>query len=75
MPVVRTDGIDLHYQVSGSGPRLLFVNGSGVTLRDSGPITAALGSRFEVLAYDHRGLGRSGWGGNPTANNLRGRNR
>ncbi len=60
MPVVRADGVDLYYEVTGSGPPLLFVNGSGVTLRDSGLITAALASRFEVLAYDNRGLGRSG---------------
>lgn len=59
MPVARSDGPDLYFEVSGSGPRLLFINGSGVTLEDSGLITTVLASRFEVLAYDYRGLGRS----------------
>ena len=60
MPVAPSDGPDLHYEVSGSGPRLLFLNGSGVTLEDSGLMLAGLASRFEVLAFDYRGLGRSG---------------
>jgi pimeloyl-ACP methyl ester carboxylesterase len=60
MPFARRDGPDLYFEVSGSGPRLLFINGSGLTLEDAGLITAVLASRFEVLAYDYRGLGRSG---------------
>ncbi len=60
MPFASSEGPDLYFEVSGSGPHLLFVNGSGVTLVDSAPITAGLASRFEVLAFDHRGLGRSG---------------
>ena len=60
MPFARCDGPDLYFEVSGSGPRLLFINGSGLTLEDAGLITAVLASRFEVLAYDYRGLGRSG---------------
>jgi 3-oxoadipate enol-lactonase len=60
MPVTRSDGSDLYFEVSGTGPRLLFVSGSGPTLEDAGLITGVLDSRFEVLAYDYRGLGRSG---------------
>ena len=59
MPVARSEGTDLYFEVSGSGPRLLFVNGSGITLADAGIITEVLATRFEVLAYDYRGLGRS----------------
>jgi pimeloyl-ACP methyl ester carboxylesterase len=60
MPVVQAADADLFYEVSGSGPRLLFVNGSGSSLGDSQLLTGAFVSRFELLAYDYRGLGRSG---------------
>jgi len=59
LPVARAPGADLHFELSGRGPRLLFVNGSGVTLADSRPLIEAFASRFDVLAYDHRGLGGS----------------
>lgn len=60
MPVAaRSDGPDLYFEVSGSGARLLYLNGSGATLGDAGLIIGMLASRFQVLAYDYRGLGRS----------------
>jgi pimeloyl-ACP methyl ester carboxylesterase len=59
LPVARADGADLHFEVGGIGPRLLFVNGSGITLADSRPLIGAFASRFELLVYDYRGLGRS----------------
>ena len=60
MPVVRASDTDLFYEVTGSGRRLLFVNGSGTTLENSQLLTGVFASRFELLAYDYRGLGRSG---------------
>jgi 3-oxoadipate enol-lactonase len=39
---------------------LLYNNGSGATLEDVALIIGVLASRFEVLAYDYRGFGRSG---------------
>jgi 3-oxoadipate enol-lactonase len=61
MPVTSSDGADLYFEVSGSGPRLLYLNGSGATLEDARLITTGvLASKFEVLAFDYRGLGRSG---------------
>ena len=60
MPVERTSGCNLFYQLTGSGPRLLLINGSGVTLESSALLVGVLSERFELLAYDHRGMGRSG---------------
>jgi 3-oxoadipate enol-lactonase len=60
MPVIPSDGSDLFYQVTGSGPRLLFCNGSGSTLEDSSLLVGLFASRGQVLSYDYRGLGRSG---------------
>jgi 3-oxoadipate enol-lactonase len=60
MPVVRKAEADLYYEVTGSGPRLLFVNGSGSTLEDARLLTGVFAPRFELLTFDYRGLGRSG---------------
>ena len=60
MPVTPSDGIDLFYQVTGSGPRVLLLNGSGLTLEDSAVLVGLFSSRCQVLSYDYRGLGRSG---------------
>jgi hypothetical protein len=36
MPAVVANGIELYYERRGSGPHLLFFNGSGATLATSG---------------------------------------
>src|SRR6478735_778617 len=60
MPVVAANGIELYYERQGSGPRLLFFNGSGATLRTSGALLLKpFTSRFEVVAHDQRGLGQT----------------
>lgn len=63
MADVALDGVRIEYEVAGTpgAPRLLSISGSGSDLRHP-PRThdePALAERFEILAYDHRGLGRS----------------
>jgi 3-oxoadipate enol-lactonase len=55
------NGVRLFHDRRGQGPPVLFVGGTGSDLRQApsvldGPLPKA---GFEVLAYDHRGLGRS----------------
>jgi len=60
MPFAPIDGRRLYYERRGAGPRLLFVNGSGGDLRRTPVIfDSPLGAKFDLLAYDHRGLGQS----------------
>lgn len=59
VPTVGLNGIDVYYERSGRGPRLLFVNGSGSTLTEAAPILDRLRADFDVLAHDQRGLGRT----------------
>lgn len=59
MPTIEANGIEIYYERRGSGPRLLFFNGSGATLQTSGPLIWSLADRFDVLAHDQRGLGRT----------------
>ncbi len=60
MPIARVDGIDLAYEVAGTGPRVLFCNGSGATLARSALLVSVVGRDVELLAFDQRGLGASG---------------
>ena len=59
VPTARVNGIDVYYEREGVGPRVLFINGSGSTLTTAAPILSRLRSRFDLLAYDQRGLGRT----------------
>jgi 3-oxoadipate enol-lactonase len=60
MPRIRVRDIEIYYEVQGSGPRLLFIGGSGGDLRSKpGIFDGPLAQHFEVLAFDQRGLGRS----------------
>jgi 3-oxoadipate enol-lactonase len=61
MPTTRANGLDFYFERAGSGPPLLFISGTGGDLRTKpnvfdGPFAKA----FDLLAYDQRGLGRSG---------------
>jgi 3-oxoadipate enol-lactonase len=60
MPVSEVNGVELYWERAGSGARLLFCNGSGSTMADAQPLLHALAARFDLLAWDYRGVGRSG---------------
>src|SRR5262252_2116980 len=59
MPVDHVHGVELYWERRGSGPRLLFCNGSGTTLRAVRPLLDVVAAKFDLLAWDYRGLGRS----------------
>jgi len=60
MAPARVDGVDLHYELRGTGPRVLFCNGSGTTLEGARLLLDLFADGVTLLAYDYRGLGRSG---------------
>jgi pimeloyl-ACP methyl ester carboxylesterase len=59
MPTAAVNGIDCYYERAGAGPRLLFLNGSGSTLRTSELLIRPFTASFDVVAHDQRGMGRS----------------
>jgi 3-oxoadipate enol-lactonase len=60
MPTTHINGVDLAYELKGSGPRVLFLNGSGATMASMQALLSLLGGGVELLAFDARGLGASG---------------
>jgi 3-oxoadipate enol-lactonase len=59
VPTVNVNKIDVYNERAGDGPPLLFLNGSGSTLASSALLIDVFRSRFEVVAHDQRGLGRT----------------
>jgi pimeloyl-ACP methyl ester carboxylesterase len=57
MPIFDGPEISINYEINGSGPRVLFLNGSGATLQSAALLIRALSKECEVLAHDQRGLG------------------
>ena len=60
MPFAKVNGLNLHYKIVGSGPRVLFIHGIGADMKQPvGILNSPVPRQFEVLAYDPRGLGES----------------
>jgi len=57
MPSVTANAISISYERSGTGPPLLFCNGSGSTLAGSQPLLTPFRDQFDVVAHDQRGMG------------------
>jgi pimeloyl-ACP methyl ester carboxylesterase len=60
VPTIPAGEISLDYERSGEGPPLLAIMGmSGTSLHWGEPFLDALRKSFEVIVYDHRGVGAS----------------
>lgn len=59
MPSALVNEIELYFERAGTGTPLLFLNGSGSTLASVTPLLEVFSGRFDLLAHDQRGLGRS----------------
>ena len=67
MPKLNRDGVDIYYEVHGSGPPLILTHGySSTSAMWQGQI-AALSRRYKLVLWDMRGHGQSDYPENPAA--------
>ncbi|MDG2277663.1 MAG: alpha/beta fold hydrolase [Pseudomonadales bacterium] len=60
MPIESVNGIDLYYEIGGTGEQVLFISGSGGDLRNKpNQFDSPLAESFEIICYDQRGLGQT----------------
>ncbi len=60
MPIISAGKIKLYYELNGTGPRLLYISGTGGDLRKHPNIfDSPLAKQFTILAFDQRGMGQS----------------
>jgi pimeloyl-ACP methyl ester carboxylesterase len=59
MSMARINGVDLYYELSGSGEPLVLVHGSWGDHHNWDAVVSTLAESFRVLAYDRRGHGAS----------------
>jgi pimeloyl-ACP methyl ester carboxylesterase len=57
MPVAAVNGIELHYELEGSGPPLLLIAGLGAGRLTWAPIVPVLADGFTCITFDNRGTG------------------
>ena len=63
--VARPDGVTLSWRSTGAGPAVMCIQGVGVAASGWSPQTASLAGRYQVIAFDNRGIGRSARGSEP----------
>jgi pimeloyl-ACP methyl ester carboxylesterase len=59
MSELKRADVTLHYELSGHGPPVLFIQGVGVCGEGWRPQVSGLQGHFQTLMFDNRGIGRS----------------
>jgi pimeloyl-ACP methyl ester carboxylesterase len=59
MPKVQVNGIEIYYEVRGSGEPLLLIAGFACDLTIWSLVAPSLASKYRVITFDNRGVGRS----------------
>ncbi len=59
MPKVHANGIDIYYEIHGSGDPLILINGLGYDLWMWHKMVPGLAEHFKVVTFDNRGVGKS----------------
>jgi pimeloyl-ACP methyl ester carboxylesterase len=59
MPKTHTNGIDIYYEIHGSGDPLVLINGLGYDLWMWHKMIPGLAKYFQVVAFDNRGVGQT----------------
>lgn len=59
MPKVRTNGIDVYYEIHGSGAPVVLIGGLGADTFLWFRQTPELSKQFQVIVFDTRGAGQS----------------
>jgi pimeloyl-ACP methyl ester carboxylesterase len=67
MPKLNRDGVNIHYEVHGSGPPLLLTHGYSSTSAMWQGQVAALSKHHQLVVWDMRGHGQSDYPGDPLA--------
>ena len=59
MPYARNGSLRVYYESAGQGPPVLLIMGQGLSLEAGWRTVEALSSRFRVISFDNRDMGRS----------------
>ena len=59
MPYVKVNGIQMYYEIHGEGEPLVLILGLGTDISEWDRIIYWLAEKFQVLAFDNRGVGRT----------------
>ena len=59
MPKIKTNNIELYYEIHGAGQPLVLISGLGYSLWQWHKMVPFLAEHFQVITFDNRGVGQS----------------